>query len=278
MALFPNLIYNSYDDSMEELNEKDIKKKSRRRDVVIYGRHPVLEALKRQIVKQVFYYRGIVQKAFLDELTSLCEEKNVQLSQVDQEYLTSRLGKSNHQGVLAEVNPFEYSDFNSILQKVKKLDKACILILAHLEDPGNLGSILRSAAAFDISGVILPNKRSATVNATVAKTSAGTLGMVPVALVPSLRNVVNILKKENFWVVGSDTDVETSISGFDFPDRSVIIIGGEAKGVPQLLLEECDYRIRIDINRDVESLNVSAATAIFLQKAYESFLKKGIDK
>lgn len=241
-------------------------KKTRHRDTIIYGRHPVLEALKRQIIKRVYFYKGM-DKKFLEELKAICDEKNIPLKMVDSEYLTSRLGKSNHQGILAEVTPFEYTDFNSILQAVKNKKTACVLILAHLEDPGNLGAILRTAAAFDIDAVILPKRRSALVNATVAKTSAGTLGMVPVALVPNLRNVVQTLKENDLWVVGSDAEAETEISNFEFPSRSVIITGGESKGIPPLLLKECDYTVRIDINKDVESLNVSAATAIFLHAA-----------
>ncbi|MBU1023737.1 23S rRNA (guanosine(2251)-2'-O)-methyltransferase RlmB [bacterium] len=248
---------------MKNSNEK----KSRQREKLIYGRHPVLEALKRQIVKRVFYYEGIRRDGFLSELVNTCDEKGIPLSKVDDDYLTSRLGKSNHQGVLAEVTPFEYTDFQSLLQSVRHDKPACILVLAHLEDPGNFGAILRSAAAFGISGVIIPKNRSVSVNATVAKTSAGTLGIVPVTLVPSLRNAVNALKEVDFWVVGSDANSEKEISDIEFPERSVIIMGGESKGVPPLLLEECDYHVRIDIAKDVDSLNVSAASAIFLQIA-----------
>lgn len=255
---------------MENKNEKKPEReKTRQREKIIYGRHPVIEALKRQIVKRVYYYDGIEQKSFLFDLRQLCNEKDVPISAVDLEYLSSRLGRSNHQGVLAEVERFEYTDFNSLLQFVKDRETACILLLAHLEDPGNLGAILRSAAAFGIAGVIIPKKRSASVNATVAKTSAGTLGLVPVTLVPSLRNAVKELKENDFWVVGSDSEAKTEISNFEFPKRSVIVIGGESKGVPALLLKECDYQIRIAITDDVESLNVSAASAIFLQKASE---------
>ena len=249
--------------------KKQGREKTRQREKIIYGRHPVIEALKRQIVKRVYYYDGIEQKSFLFELRRMCDEKDVPLNAVDSEYLTSRLGRSNHQGVLAEVERFEYTDFNSLAQLVKAQETACILVLAHLEDPGNLGAILRSAAAFGIAGVIIPKKRSASVNATVAKTSAGTLGLVPVTLVPSLRNAINELKENDFWIVGSDSSAETEISDFEFPKRAVIIIGGESKGVPPLLLKECDYLIRIGITDDVESLNVSAASAIFLHKASE---------
>lgn len=257
---------------MKNRNEKKI----RQREKLIYGRHPVLEALKRQIVKRIYYYEGIQQKGFLSELFDTCGEKGVQLSKVDNDYLTSRLGKSNHQGVLAEVMPFEYTDFQSLMQSVKHDKPACILVLAHLEDPGNFGAILRSAAAFGISGVIIPKKRSVSVNATVAKTSAGTLGMVPVTLVPSLRNAVNALKEIDFWVVGSDANSKKKISDIEFPERSAIIMGGESKGVPPLLLGECDYKVRIDIAEDVDSLNVSAASAIFLQTASVT-MKKGTD-
>ncbi len=250
-------------------DKKQEREKTRQREKIIYGRHPVMEALKRQIVKRVYFYDGIEQKSFLFELRRVCDEKGIHLSAVDSEYLTSRLGRSNHQGVLAEVDRFEYTDFNSLVQLVKARESAYILVLAHLEDPGNLGAILRSAAAFGISGVIIPKKRSASVNATVAKTSAGTLGLVPVTLVPSLRNAVNELKENDFWTIGSDSNAHTEISDFEFPKRSVIIIGGESKGVPPLLLKECDYTIRIKITGDVESLNVSAASAILLHKASE---------
>jgi 23S rRNA (guanosine2251-2'-O)-methyltransferase len=244
------------------------QKKERRRDNLIYGRHTVIESLRSGKVKKVYFYKGMERK-FQSELKSICDAECVPMSPVDSEYLQSRLGKSNHQGVLAEIIPFDYTDFDQILQMVEERKSACILVLAHLEDPGNLGAILRSSAAFNITAVILPNKRSALVNATVAKTSAGTLGMVPITVVANLRNAVNMLKERNMWVIGSDSSGSQDISEFEFPNRSVIIIGAESKGIPQLLLSECDYTVRIGINDAVDSLNVSAASAIFLYKASE---------
>ena len=176
-----------------------MQRKERRRDNIIYGRHPVIEALKTNRVKKVYFYRGIEQRKFLTELKNLCTDNHIPISDVDHEYLQSRLGKSNHQGVLAEIKPFEYTDFNELVSVLKDREKAVILVLAHLEDPGNLGAIIRSASAFNISGIILPKKRSAQVNATVAKTSAGTLGIVPICVVSNLRNAVNQLKIENMW-------------------------------------------------------------------------------
>jgi len=245
----------------------DEKKKIRQRERLIYGRHPVLDALQRQIVKRVYYFENLAGSRFYGELEEACIEKGVELKAVNEEYLVSRLGKSNHQGVLAEVLPFEYYSLDSIIHRIKGSKPASILMLAHLEDPGNFGAILRSSAAFGIDGVIIPNVRSVSVNATVAKTSAGTLGLVPVVRIANLRNALIELKKEDLWAVGTDADAKCDLMEIDFPSRSVIVMGGESKGVPPLLLKECDFVVRIKISSDVESLNVSAATAIMLHRA-----------
>lgn len=248
--------------------EKDrSKKKFKQRERLIYGRHPVLEALRRHIVRRVYYYENITNSKFYASLEDACEEKGVEMKAVDIKYLESRLGKSNHQGVLAEVLPFEYSSLESIVRSIRGKKTASVLVLAHLEDPGNFGAILRSAAAFNIDGVIIPNVRSVSVNATVAKTSAGTLGLVPIAQVANLRNAVEILKKEDMWAVGTSPDADRELSEIDFPERSIIVMGSESKGIPQLLLKECDFVVKIDISSDVESLNVSASTAILLYHA-----------
>jgi len=248
---------------MNQEKEK-VKKKIRQRERLIYGRHPVLEALRQEIVKRVYYYENLKGSRFYSDLEKVCLEKGIDLKPVDNEYLESRIGKSNHQGVLAEVIPFQYSSLETIIESIKHAKVASVLILAHLEDPGNFGAILRSAAAFGIDGVIIPNVRSVSVNATVAKTSAGTLGLVPIAQVSNLRSALEKLKNEDMWAVGTAPDAHKELSEIDFPERSIIVMGGESKGVPQLLLKECDYIVRIDISSDVESLNVSAATAIML--------------
>ena len=245
----------------------DEKPKIRQRERLIYGRHPVLDALQRQIVKRVYYFENLAGSRFYNELEDACLSKGVELKPVSDEYLESRLGKSNHQGVLAEVLPFEYYSLDSIIHIIKGTKPASILILAHLEDPGNFGAILRSAAAFGINGAIIPNVRSVSVNATVAKTSAGTLGIVPIAMVANLRSALIELKKEDMWAVGTASDAKDDLMEIDFPSRSVIVMGGESKGVPPLLLKECDYVVRINISSGVESLNVSAATAIMLHRA-----------
>jgi 23S rRNA (guanosine2251-2'-O)-methyltransferase len=245
----------------------DEKPKIKQRDRLIYGRHTVLDALQRQIVKRVYYFENLKGSRFFTELEEICMLKGVDLKPVTEEYLESRLGKSNHQGVLAEVTPFEYYSLESIIHIIKGSKPASILMLAHLEDPGNFGAILRSAAAFGISGVIIPNVRSVSVNATVSKTSAGTLGLVPVAKVANLRNALIELKEENMWAVGTASEAKDDLMDIDFPSRSVIVMGGESKGVPPLLLKECDFQVRIGISPDVESLNVSAATAIMLHRA-----------
>jgi len=245
----------------------DEKSKIKQRERLIYGRHTVLDALQRQIVKRIYIYEKIEGSQFYRELEEIALSKGVDLKPVTNEYLESRLGKSNHQGVLAEVLPFEYYSLDSIIHTIKGAKPASILMLAHLEDPGNFGAILRSSAAFGINGVIIPNVRSVSVNATVSKTSAGTLGLVPVAKVANLRSALIELKNEDMWAVGTASDAKSELMEIDFPSRSVIVMGGESKGVPPLLLKECDYVVRIDISSDVESLNVSAATAIMLHRA-----------
>lgn len=251
------------DEEIQNTHEKRVKQRER----LIYGRHPVLEALKQKIVRQVFFNENIASSGFYRELEQACLEKGVEMRAVDEDYFVSRLGRSNHQGVLAEVTPFSYSNVETIIESIKGLDHAVVLILAHLEDPGNFGAILRSAAAFGVNGVIIPNRRSVSVNATVAKTSAGTLGLVPVAMVANLRNALIRLKDEEMWAVGTDSGASQELSEIEFPSRSVVVMGGEAKGVPPLLLKECDYIVRIQISPDIESLNVSAASAIMLYHA-----------
>ena len=228
----------------------------------IYGRLPALNCLHVSKVKNVF-----LQHNFSDSnLLSAIAEKNLMPKYVDLETLNKMSHNGNHQGIIVETYPHEYSSFDEILKSVKDKEQPLILILDEIEDPHNFGAILRSADAFGVDGVIVKSKNQVPLNSTVAKVSTGAIEYVKVAQVSNLNNVIKALKDNGFWVYAADGSGKDDYQKVDYSGPVALIVGSEGRGISQLVMKNSDFIIKIPMIGHVNSLNVSVSTGILLSR------------
>ena len=227
--------------------------------MLVAGRNNVKEILNN--CKEDFEIKkAIVQNNFNElDILKLLKNRRVNIEYKEKNVLDT-LAKNNHQGVILEVGDFNYVDLDSIIENK---DKCTILILDHIEDPHNLGAIVRTVEAAGIDGIILPLNRSVSVNETVMKTSVGALYNVKICQVTNLNNTIKYLKKKGFWLYGADMDGE-NYSQIDYQDKCCLVIGNEGKGLSRIVQESCDYIVSIPMNGKVNSLNASVAAGILV--------------
>ena len=232
---------------------------------LIYGKNPVIEAIRAKKALKVF----IVNNFNDQKILSLIKESRlntVTISSLEMDKMCDGV----HQGIAAELKPYQTVSLEEIINKAKKKEKKIIVMLDNISDPHNLGAIMRSADVFEASGIIIPKHNSVTLNATVAKTSAGAINYVPVAVVNNLNQAIKILKDEGFWVVSTDGSAELSYSSIKYDFPVVVVIGSEGKGVSPLVLKNSDYIVKIPQYGHVNSLNASVAAGILLAEVHKS--------
>lgn len=226
---------------------------------LIYGRNTVREALVSSKPKNIY-----VSTSFSDKkLLLMIQKEGITIKVVSNQALDAMVN-GNHQGIVAEIERFEYSSLDDIVRESKKVTRPIILLLDGINDPGNMGAILRSCDAFNVSGVIVKKHGQVMLNATVAKTSTGAINYVKVAIVTNLSQAIERLKKENFWIVSSDGGAETNYQDLKYDFPVALIIGSEGEGISPLLLKRSDFIIKIPMKGHVNSLNASVATGILL--------------
>ena len=228
----------------------------------IYGRNPVREALKSKRVKSVFLTDSMSDQTILDEI----KLQRLECKIVSSNELTSKVKVDKHQGVVAIVKPYEYFDLNEIIRRSKNVDVPVVLILDGINDPHNLGAILRSCDVFNVSGIIIGKHNQVPLNATVAKTSAGAINFVPVALVNNITNALEKLKENGFWVVSTDGAATINYYDLKYDFPIALVVGSEGEGVSRLVLKNSDYIVKIPQYGHVNSLNASVAAAILLSR------------
>lgn len=236
----------------------------------IYGLSPVVEALrsKRRPLSRIVIATS-VQPARLGELIQLARENKVGIERRERRVLDDLSHGANHQGVLAyyggapsSKKNADYIDAEEILSTAS--EKPLLVLLDNIEDPHNLGAILRSCEAAGVDGVFIPEHRAAGLNETVAKTSAGAIEYVRVSRVTNLVTLIKDLKERGYWVVGVEGGMETMYTDFDFNVPLAIVMGSEGHGVRRLVQENCDVMVSIPMLGKVNSLNVSVATGVIL--------------
>lgn len=229
------------------------------------GRRPVLEILRaRQPVNRIVLTRGI-KDGSLREIRKLAREQGVPIVEADKAYLDRQAGSLNHQGVLAWVAPTNYAAVEDLLELARSREEPPMLVaLDGLEDPQNLGSILRTAEGVGAHGVIIPKRRSVQLNATVARTSAGAADLVPVARVANLAQTLDKLKEQGCWVIGGSGEADKLYTEVDYAGALVLVIGGEGTGLSRLIAQKCDLLVRLPMRGQLNSLNASVAAGIFL--------------
>ena len=226
--------------------------------MLVSGRNNVKEILK-NFKGDLEIKRLICQNNYNEnDVLTLAKSKRIPIIYKEKRDLDN-LVKNNHQGVVLEVSDFNYTPLDELLGK----SRSFLLILDHLEDPHNLGAIVRTCEAAGVDGIILPENRSVSVNETVMKTSVGTLYNVKISQVTNLNNTIKRLKKDGYWIYGTDMDGE-DYKSIKYPDKVCIVIGNEGNGLSRIVRESCDGIVKIPMYGKVNSLNASVATGIVI--------------
>ena len=205
-----------------------------------------------------------------DDIVKLCRKNNIKMRMTDKNGFINLVGNVNHQGVMALIDGYDYTPLEDIVRNIPEGKQPLLLMLDGMEDPHNLGAIIRTCDAIGVDGVIIGKKRSVGLNATVAKVSTGAIDHVPVAQVTNLSRTLDSLKKEGFWVVGCELDNSTDYRAVDYNMPLVLVIGSEGFGISRLVKEHCDMNVILPMVGHVNSLNASVATAVLLYQVYNS--------
>ncbi len=244
--------------------DKQEKPERQERDDLIIGRNAVREALKAQRPAECLMVQRGDKKGSVSPIVAQCIEMKIPVKEVDGKKLDFMCGHSNHQGVILVAAAKEYSSVEDIFALAEERNEAPFIIICDgLEDPHNLGAVIRSAEAAGAHGVIIPSRRSTGLGYTVGKSSAGALEYMPVARVTNITSTINELKEKGVWVFAADMDgkpyYETDMSG-----AVAIIVGSEGKGVGRLVKENADVVVSIPMQGKINSLNASVAASILM--------------
>lgn len=234
--------------------------------MTISGRHPVLEVLTMgRKVREIVIAEG-TKGANVDEIISKAKRARIKVSRVPRKDIDRNTESNTHQGVVAYIRPVEYADLDRVL-KLPEKGQGLFVVAAGIEDPHNLGALIRSANAAGAHGVIVGKHRAVGLNETVVKASAGAALYTPVVQVTNIAHTLDVLKQEGYWVVGTSSDADQTVWDMDLKGDIVIVVGSEGKGISRLILERCDFRASIPMFGAVSSLNASVAGALFLYEA-----------
>jgi len=233
----------------------------------IYGKNSVIETIKNNL--EVYEVMLLSNKD--EEIIHLCKNKGIKVRiEKDRREFEKYIGKVNHQGVIAIIKQYEYQSLESILKKIPKNKRPLLVLLDGLEDPHNLGAILRTSDATGVDGIIIGKHRSVSLNATVAKVSTGAIEHIPVARVTNLSRTLQDLKKQGYWVVGTDIENASDYREVDYDLPIVLVIGSEGKGISNLVIKQCDFIVKLPMVGHVTSLNASVATGVLLYQIFNS--------
>lgn len=222
----------------------------------VFGKNVAKETLKNpKTINKAYLYDNFSDQEILDKLI----KENIPCKYLTKKDLDN-IESGNHQGIILDIKDYNYCFLD------KLLNKEIIVILDHLEDPHNFGAIIRTCEAAGISSLIIPKDRSVKVNATVMKTSAGTLENVDIAMVSNLVSAIKTLKDNGFWIIGTDME-GTDYKKIDYTGKIAIVIGNEGKGMSRLVAENCDFIAKIPMYGTVNSLNASVAAALVIYEA-----------
>jgi len=233
--------------------------------MIIIGKNTVLEAINTGRKIHELYILKNTNK----DIMEIAEEKKLNVIELDKQGV-QKLLPNNNQGIGAKVEDYKYLTLDEAITKHEK--SKVFVMLDQIEDPHNLGAILRSADAFNIDAIIIPKHRAVKLNTTVAKVSTGAIEHVDVVEVTNLTNAIKKLKENGFWVVGTDAETQQTIHEIEADTDLCIVIGSEGKGISRLVKQNCDYVVKIPMSGHVNSLNASVSAALVI---YEVYKKRG---
>ena len=229
----------------------------------IFGRNAVIEAIKsgNRTINNISISKT-AHGSSISEIIKLAKTKGIVINSVPPEKF-DKFEQENTQGVVAEVSSINYVELEDLMNIAKNKEKGLLLLLDGIEDPHNLGAIIRNAVCFGVDGVIIPKWRSATINETVERTSAGAIEHMKIARVTNSSQAILKLKDNGFWILGAENG-NNSIANTKVPFPAVLVMGSEGFGIHQKIKEKCDFIITIPQKSTISSLNVSCASAVIL--------------
>ncbi|QJC34857.1 23S rRNA (guanosine(2251)-2'-O)-methyltransferase RlmB [Enterobacteriaceae endosymbiont of Donacia piscatrix] len=234
---------------------------------IIFGIHPIINMLKTNPLsfERIFILNSKKKSNNIKKLVSYTKKHNICIYKVNKKWLDNKTNNSTHQGCLGILNKLIFFKENDIMNIINLSKKILILILDRITDPHNLGACIRSAAAFNVNMIILPKKHSAKINATVKKVSCGTSNNIPIIFVKNLVNTINFLKSLNIFIIGTDISLtNNTLFNYRLKYPICLIMGSENKGIKSIIKNNCDILLSIPMSKNINSLNVSVATSIFL--------------
>ena len=244
----------------------------------VEGRNSVLELLQSgKDINKIFITRG-ERHGSINKIIAIAKERKVMVVEKDKKQMNQMAQNENYQGVIAIVPPFEYCEIEDILEEAKNRNEApFVLILDGIEDPHNLGSIIRTAETAGVHGIIIPKRRAASVNSTVNKVSAGAVEHMKIARVTNITDSINTLKESGLWICGTAIDTDKYYYNQDLTGSIGIVIGNEGEGMSDKVKKNCDFLVKIPMKGKVTSLNASVSAGIIIYEAVEQKMKKLIN-
>lgn len=231
---------------------------------IVSGKNPVREILKTEKVNKIYISKNLRGKS-KNEFEKLADKANIKKVYIDEKKLDEITQARVHQGIAVEAEDFNYSDIDELLEVAKlKDEKPFLIILDKITDVNNLGAIIRSAEGSGAHGIVIPKHRSAKINETVAKTSAGALEFIKVAQVTNISQTIEKLKDKGFWIYGADMNGDKPYYKDEYDTPLALVIGSEGLGISRLVKEKCDIILEIPMKGRINSLNASSAAAILM--------------
>ena len=244
-------------------------------DDQVEGRNAVLELLESgKDINKIFVEKG-EKHGSIHKIIAIAKERRIIIVEKEKRQMQEMAQNQNYQGVIAIVPPFEYCEIEDILEEAEnKNEDPFVLILDGIEDPHNLGSIIRTAETAGAHGIIIPKRRAAAVNSTVAKTSAGAVEYMKIARVTNISDAIDKLKRAGLWICGTDISTEKYYYNQDLTGPIGIVIGNEGNGMSEKVRKNCDFLVKIPMKGKVTSLNASVSTGIVVYEAVKQRLSK----
>ena len=234
----------------------------------VEGRNSVLELLESgRDINKIFVQTG-EKHGSINKIIALAKEKKVLINEISKEKINQMALSENHQGVIAIVPPFNYCEIDDILFEANtRQEDPFVVLLDGIEDPHNLGSIIRTAETAGVHGIIIPKRRAASVNSTVNKVSSGAVEHMKIARVNNLVETIKYLKDQGLWICGTDINTKTYYYDQDLTGPIAIVIGNEGSGISRLVKENCDFLVKIPMKGKITSLNASVSAGIIIYEA-----------
>ena len=243
--------------------------KSGEENDLTYGRHAVLAALKSdRAINRIWVTDTILAHGQFYPLIKEAKAEGTIIDEVDSRRLSSLTQGGNHQGIAAQVAPYVYWDLPALIERAKAIDDPVIVIADGIEDPHNLGAIIRTAEALGVQGIVIPQRRAVGITSTVMKVAAGALENMAISRVTNLNQAITKLKKAGFWIYGTTADTDNLLHKTNFSGSVGLVIGSEGKGLSQLTEKNCDQLVAIPLVGQTPSLNASVAAAIALYEVF----------